>query len=839
MWAIVLFSFIAASLGAYQPSDEESLALRRIADFWQEGETDIAKSQMEEFVTQFPDSPYFDTLTTALGDLLLREKSYPQALNYYARIKETSAIDKTFLNRMQCLYHLQWYATLADECEGFLSREKEGERFLQATYLLGLALYQQCLHSETSGQPDALRRTALRAKPHFDALAKSELSEEVAGAYAHLCCILQDYEGAAKLYLELASASETPEELLFQAALLQAKYDKSLSAATFDRLAKEGGARAKDAAYNQLILAFEQERFEEIVANQETWLTAAPLERKGALHLIVGKSLLALKKYADAAVQLNAFLETDKESAQQRPAVLHLVEAAYRAGDLALLERAIDRLSKSDAMLPQATLYRIELLKTQGNLNGARVELEALLADKTDFPQRTEADLERITMAASANEWESCRIWATEFVAQHPDHASVAYAWRALATASAELSRLGGNEKNRFALDLDALLKTKHFTPEECMHWRYLRAKVDFELAEVEAAAGRLEELLVNPTPFDKRADATLLLALCYRSDPPRFCAWAEKALLSNASLISSQEQRLALFNAYLAQEAFDKAAEHLLAAFFDNAEIQLANLLWLGGHLSGESALRFLEPFLARPFDAPLEREALSLKLAKLYKAQNRSAGAIALLETLLTEYRKTPAQGWTSEPEALLLLGELHAAVGEKARAEELFGAVLAKNSIKRDRFSVAASLHAIRLNLQSNPNDLRAAIQLKDLVLQKTLENEPFHLEAALDYIELQARKTPEKRLALLEKMRVDFTAQDDLLSKDYHAARATLAAQDRIYQAYMSYLDAEMCLAKARFAPDEQKELQAKAKDLLLQIKETSLIERVQQRLKEFE
>ena len=89
----------------------------------------------------------------------------------------------------------------------------------------------------------------------------------------------------------------------------------------------------------------------------------------------------------------------------------------------------------------------------------------------------------------------------------------------------------------------------------------------------------------------------------------------------------------------------------------------------------------------------------------------------------------------------------------------------------------------------------------------------------MESALDYIDLQSRSPGGelKKLSLLEKMKRDFENTEDLLSQDYHIARSQLQKQDFIYQSYMQFLDAEILIQQ-----NEQKELQAKAKDLLLKI-----------------
>src|SRR3990167_6977509 len=77
-------------------NQEEALFLRRIADFWQEGEYQLAKIQMEEFITEYPKSSFFEPLCVALGDLSLREKNFSVALNYYSKVKSPEYFEKIF-----------------------------------------------------------------------------------------------------------------------------------------------------------------------------------------------------------------------------------------------------------------------------------------------------------------------------------------------------------------------------------------------------------------------------------------------------------------------------------------------------------------------------------------------------------------------------------------------------------------------------------------------------------------------------------------------------------------------------------------------------------------------
>ncbi|MBM3183944.1 MAG: hypothetical protein FJZ64_01390, partial [Chlamydiae bacterium] len=289
-------------------NEEEALTLRRIADFWQEGEYTIAKSQMEEFLAEFPESGYIDPIRACLGDLLLREKNYSGALSAYSALTSSALKEKTFLKRIQCLYCLEWYATLADECEHFLENTPENEAKIQATYYLAIALYQQCLNAKK--HPEILLKLAHRVEPYFQTLMHSDLSIEAAAAFAHLCCILKEYEKAAEMYLSFAKrAPDIAEEMLFQAAQIQTEYDKNLALQSYAVITKQGGKKAAEAAYHHLAISFEMGEFQKIIENQSAILESLSNDRKPLAHFFFGRSYLALSQYNEAISECSSFLE--------------------------------------------------------------------------------------------------------------------------------------------------------------------------------------------------------------------------------------------------------------------------------------------------------------------------------------------------------------------------------------------------------------------------------------------------------------------------------------------------------------------------------------------------
>jgi TolA-binding protein len=852
-WLLFLLGPIFCSAeGAWEAeNEEEALFLRRIADFWQEGEYQLAKSQMEEFIVQYPESPFSDALCGALGDLSLREKNFPCALNHYAQIQSSELSDRVFLSRMQCLYEMQWYANLADECEAYLEEKSD----IHVTYYLAIALYHQCLNA--SKDPAMLAALAERARPYFEILSQSELSSEVAQGFAHLCCILKDYPKAAEIYLSLAQKEPAlNEEMLFQAGLIQSEFNKELALQTFDEIARLGKKKAKEAAYNQMVLSFDMGHHEELT---QISLNQLPSDRTGMAHLFLGRSFLNLKKYPEAIAELKLYVQSAPVSDTLHAALLSLLDASYQCDDLASLDQAIARFSAhypEDSELPKAFFSRAQILKRNQNSLEAQKQIEQLLAQFPHFSQRPQALFELAHLAHQNKAWEACYDRALSFLTEFPEHELSLFAWRYYISASAELATGNPEFKEQLMANLTAFLE-QPLSESEKNEWQFLLAKTQFEVRRFEEAMRTLEN---HQTP-----NAHLLRALIHKdgfSDLSRFCEMAEQALAAGATLVDPAQIHISLFNAYLQIPALEKGAEHLYAAFEAKADIKTENLLWLADFyysrllneetnfpLANRTAA-ILEKIERRAAiqnlgtpnneckaaiqnpkdDASLETpnnkckaalhldvnnsEPITYKLAKVYSLLGRLDEEITLLE-------KLPVPS----PEAELLLAEGYAKRGITAKALQMFDAIVSRSATVRSPVSASAALQGARLKLASPHPDLaQIATQLKNLVVQKTLMNEPVHLEAALDYVDLQAQTDPSKKLSLLKKTKSDFENNGDLLSKDYHAARLQNSSKNRIYQGYMQFINAEILAAESALAkdPQEQKNLQAKAKDLLLQI-----------------
>ena len=274
-----------------------------------------------------------------------------------------------------------------------------------------------------------------------------------------------------------------------------------------------------------------------------------------------------------------------------------------------------------------------------------------------------------------------------------------------------------------------------------------------------------------------------------------------------------------------------DKSAEHLLQAFILKTEIKLENLLWLADYHFSKLAFEEGNFILAGRTSALLNKcldllrdpkieenstqliEPIICKLANVYRILGRIDEEIALLESLdhLGD-------------ESKLLLADSYAKKGYIDEATGLLDEITAKASSIRSSIGASASLQGARLKLGSKNHDqLEIANQLKNLVIQKNILNEPLHLEAALEYVDLQAKYDLNKKLALMLKIKEDFQETNNLLSKDYHAVRLQMPEKNTIYSHYMEFIDANIAALQSVIDPEKEK-LKEKKRSILLKLME---------------
>jgi tetratricopeptide (TPR) repeat protein len=681
---------------------------------------------------------------------------------------------------------------------------------LQVTYFLATALFQQCLNAEKD--PVMIEALAKRAEPLFAELFESELSEEVAQAFAHLCCVLRHYDRASEIYLSLARnrdrSSEETGELLFQAALLQSEYDPELAIKTFSDI---DGGRAKEASYHRLLLLFRAGRYEEFLAFQGE----VPADKGALMQLHRGQSYAALGQYPEAITELSkAIADAD----QRYAALSSLLDTAHAAGDLDTFQTALGQLVTNypgDSKEPSARFAYAQLLKRAQRMTEARTELEMLFGQVSVASEEgAHIAFELAHLDFQEERWEECRARALHFLSHFGESSLAPYVWHYLASSSLQLNR-----PEQLAVDVERLLaQPALFSEEEKSSWQLILAKTYLELQRYDAAITLLE-------PFaESHPNAQFLLALCARDgkkDLSRFCTLAEGALTAaDFSMADRGQIHLALFDAYL--ERGEPNQNHLYQAFLLGASICRENLEWLADFYfkQVEERAEFADPYFAATRDAEtLERamrvteslvaqgesNTLLSRLGRIYALCGESDRQVALLES-------------SEDPELRLWLADGYRAMGQLDEALTLYDALTAESVTLRQFVGAKACLEAARIRRATHPD--QAAVQLKSLMVQRHLSQEPIYLDAAMEYADL-VTTSPEKRLTVLNKIRFDFESQTDLLSQDYHRARAQLPKKDELYRAYLQLIDAEILFCRSQWMEEEwvKKAMQTEAKGML--------------------
>lgn len=845
-------------------TEEEALCLRRIAEFWQEGEYQIVKEQIQDFLADHPESAFAQTLGATLGDLYLREKNFKDALMQYSRISDPEIADRVFLNRMQCLLELQWFATLADECEFVLqTKPLDTEKKTRVTYLLAFSLYQQCLNAPKDSE--LIVQLSLRALPYFQSLYENNHSTEIALGYAHLSSNLKQFTTAAEIYLKLAEDTEAgKEDLLFRAASCQTQYNKLLAIQTFQLIEGMNQSRSQDALYNRFILTFDSGQYEELLKQKDSLLRRFSPENRKTAHLLFGRSYLELKNYPDALAELLCFIQQAPPSPELHSALIDTLDTAFKLGDEAALRIALMRFSElypDDPELSKGYFGHALLLKKNQRFEEARQAFALIRTQFEHSPYVEVALFEQIQLEFHEHRFSSCRVLCYDYLERFTSNEHSPFVWRFLASSAQRLAQ-DESSKKQSAADLQALLNQKHLdSSSERIEWSLAFAKMQYELKEHEQVIATLEPLIASSSDFPERANAYLLLALSYRDgrdNPARFCSLMETALELHATLLDEPSIHLALFNGYLSlstESSLDLAADHLFIAS-QYRPIQADHLLWMAdtyytkftrdptNAALAEKAATAMEQFLAQTNlniqaldPSSLFVESSLLKFAELQGALGNADRELALLESLQEQQVAHPDWPWQEENKLELLLAEQYAKRGEEEHALGLFDRIVAKHPTVRTFISASAALQGARLRLAKwakedhlpTEADLsKTRSQLKTLVLQKTLANEPIHLEAALEYVYLQQPLDIDKRLELFTKLKADFERQDDLLSRDYHTSRGVLMEKDRIYQSYMCFFEAEILLCRSSLASldSEQNALLEQAKQLYRDILKTA-------------
>jgi len=888
---ILAFLFIAPIL-AQDPqgkvSVDQSLFLRRVIDFWQEGEHEIVKKEVVEYLKKSPESSFNDYLRALMGDIYFKEKNYVEAIKYYKNISHPQVLANSFLSHLQCLYQENQYKNTAIMAiKALKSNKYPVKNKVRIQFLLADSLYRWTLNEDDN--PSKQKALAQRAVGHYRRLlSHKEYHTQAVHALANLHNITKDYKEACGFYQAIAAKEQNrKEEFLFQAALLMSYQDKLQALSIYDDILALNGNRTAEANYNKLILLYETGNFAQIIASEEKYQKALPQDRASHLLFFLGRSCYHLKDFEKSKEYLKRFLKLEEgQNEQTKLAIVTLAQLASHTEDMELFDYALHNFEiyfPQDSQRAKILLSKAILEKKLGHTEEAKKVFAQIETSQILFDEQEEFLSQYALFCREIQEHELSRKIYKKLLSTFPKNKQY---WSSLLFVTFHLAQDDANKQKELLDDLQQYLQAGDLaTKEEKEEYEFLVKQCKFKLEKYEEVIDELSEWIVANPHSMHIAKAYFMVALSHHhlKKYDGFMYYAQKALSCN-SQEPEQVKTLhsAYFNSYLelakenenmSFDYFEKAADHLYQAQLINSDgIKEENLFWLVDHLFKKNLTlfesRFEEVFSKKSPEYAMACKAIELlenklldssgylvldtehkhyepeviKLADLYKFVGQDKKRYELLAALVDKYKQLHDEKWAHTEQANFALAGVYEKQNNRIKALEHYNQIVSGGKLSY-LFSVA-SLRRVQLRkvllpktelVKSNPEVIEDLKHLKTLCLQRKCEQEPLHLEAAFEYVDLQclideAENPIQKRLALLSKLKQQFLSEDDILSKTYHLQRNKFADKALLFDAYLSMMDIEMdtCRFQLEEHPEKKLEIKARLSNELRELKKRRLL-----------
>ncbi|MBP9841428.1 MAG: hypothetical protein KBC64_03265 [Simkaniaceae bacterium] len=849
------------ALSPQATTDEEAFLIRRIAEFWKDGDFAIVKMQIQEFFEKYPESALSDYFNGILGDLYLQENKAQEAFAAYTQIKDPEIYHKILINKLHCYYELGEYKKLAAEGLPFIGNTSPefAHRKQELQFLIAEALFREALKETPSQTQISL---AAQAKPFYETLLDSPYQEASEFALAEIHRILGDHQAAASLYLVLAEKHlREREDLLFQAATLQSSFAPEDAIHTFSKVIDGKGPRVNEARFNRFVLLFQTEQYRSIIDEFNLVSNHVPESYLPTFHYIVGKSYFSIGDSQNAIFPLSKYIFSQTEpSPQLKNALLIQMTVAQNIPDSALFKTALEKfelLFASDDEVPKAIFMYAMLCKTSGQREITQEKLELINQKYPTFEAQESFLFEYALLAHENGEWSKSHTALKSYLKQWPESPHTEAAWKLF--LSSALHKFQDEpalySKEAFYKDLNRALNNENlFTHEELREYRLLLAKTAYDLSHYKEVLDYTHTYLLTSLTAEKDqealAEAHYLAALCHhqlQSDAYAFCSHMEQAIQLNPTAYDTATTHLHLYNGYLQnKETVDLGAEHLFRAIqLGGQPVKVENQLWLADHYHTKVISYLNQHWSHTPHDSPemetqmerslllyqgvLEKEGTLilfnesnislepelLKYAELQGKQGNLPYKLRLISHLIEEQSAHPDLKWSYKKHALFELAETYRISGEAEKAFETYNFI--KNTSKQlpttmgsvatyESAKIGFTLIDETARTETNPSVVNILNQFKELQIRRNIQSEPIHLEAALTYVEIRSSMLPSKdkitkQLFFLKRIKDEFSTTDDPIARDYHKARRSLPEKDALYSCYMKYIDSEMMRLEA--------------------------------------
>lgn len=613
---IVTIAFITSSSMAFSSqmtasTDEEAFLIRRIAEFWKDGDYQIVREQIYDFIKKYPQSTMKDYLHGILGDLHLQQNDYNQALALYTSIKDPAIVEKILLNKLQCYYELEDYESIFKEGQNYITNTSKEflDRKNEFLFVLAEGYFR---YGITASDEQKKVDLVCKAAPLYEQLTSTEYAEISSFALAEIYRLSKQNNKAIEMYLSLADKYPAKKEsVLFNAALLEASINKESAIELFDKVVAMNGSKAGEASFNRLVLYFQTESYENVVSQHRLVYPYVPENQMPIYNFVVGKSFFNVKDYESAIAPLEKYISSqDKTSEEFRDALILQLTCAKQIASEPLFDKTLIKFRSffpQDSEMGKAYFIHAMMLKKEGNFAKAEDQLKAIYDQKVLFDDRESLLYEYAVVSHENQKFEKSYEAIKTFLNDFPTSEKKNSAWRYYLSCCLHRSKLSDNDqptysKNLFYDDLQKVLTHgDSLSQQELKEYRLLHAKLAFELSHYNECLENLSAYISVYPSDENLAEAHLLTALSLSkmgADPEKLCFHLEKSIELSPDLYDTSAIHLQLYNAYISRSLqagtsmenhdlyLEKAASYLYSAMKDSSQpVKVENQLWLASY--------------------------------------------------------------------------------------------------------------------------------------------------------------------------------------------------------------------------------------------------------------
>jgi outer membrane protein assembly factor BamD (BamD/ComL family) len=622
---VTVFSISFENLIAHEKAEfgQEALFVRRIMEFWKDKEHQIVKSQIKQFIAQYPQSVYVDSLYVILGDTYWIEKNYENALQAYHTVQSPILKEKVFSHQLDCLHHLGDNEELIKQVKGRLP--VQGTEPENSEQQLWMFYYAEALLRQAKQQNDSSFSSKIyqEALIYYESLIPSDYEIDAQLALGHIYAALGGPQSAVELYLQMVELHpQNAEEWLFYAARLQSSLDPQEAIKNYSRVQEMQGAKSSDAIVNKALLMDVLKLHHQILKEKEAFQSGVDPDKRVIIDFLIGRSHFALQQYEQALEVLRPLFETptnERLITDKKAILLILIASAYHLNELADVQTfssQVERLFPEDPVLGRVWYLEALTYKNCDRFQEAQAFIEQIIKKFPADEHMEEVEFERSHLLFLQRCWEESRQGFIAFAQKYPSSHRLAECLQFIVNATGQC--LAVAERNhdpceglseKLIGDIQLLLNTPDAVTEKQRPFYLLKlSKIHYDLEHYQTALSLIKNYLQS-YPKDAHLDqANLLAAMCYHDgfhDAKNFAIHAEKVLLLNNNFPEKNRLHLNLFSTYfqLAKQLeegkskeststdksnvyIDKAAEHLYAVVMDDTQlVKREHQLWLANY--------------------------------------------------------------------------------------------------------------------------------------------------------------------------------------------------------------------------------------------------------------